>query len=52
MDEGKNNQILSHVYRISTLLTEPTTTDRVLESIRTNRQERLKFQQMLCLPCQ
>ncbi|HRT27543.1 MAG TPA: ATP-binding protein [Syntrophales bacterium] len=33
MDEGKNNQILSHVYRISALLTEPTTTDRVLESI-------------------
>ena len=33
MDEGRNNQILSHVYRISTLLTEPTTTDRVLESI-------------------
>ncbi|HET6461733.1 MAG TPA: ATP-binding protein [Syntrophales bacterium] len=33
MNSDRDNQILSHVYRISTLLTEPTTTDKVLESI-------------------
>jgi len=33
MNDDRKNEILSHVYRISTLLTEPTTTDKVLESI-------------------
>jgi PAS domain S-box-containing protein len=33
VNDDRKNEILSHVYRISTLLTEPTTTDKVLESI-------------------
>ena len=43
MNPEFTDQILSHVYRISTLLTEPATVDRVIESIMQTVRQDLNF---------